>query len=257
MSALHYTTPLVRSSARLERLVLALGLCLPVPLLAATGLSLPMPAVVERLAAALVPWADDATEALRPAAATTGSIVRAPGEPELLSAAVTGVTTPAATQARVPLPRTERTRDGAVATPVAKRLPPSAPRRPSPSGTATTAPVATPTAVPTAAAEPNAERTAPAAPERESPRPVTASVPPVVTPAPPPRLEPIPTVPSLPAPVERRRQDSRARGPTRRARRSACRGHRDVGRGTGHEDGGHGDAGGSEAHCAAETRRLR
>src|SRR6185312_1818735 len=37
------------------------GICLPVPLLAATGLSVPLPNVVERLAAALVPWAEPVT----------------------------------------------------------------------------------------------------------------------------------------------------------------------------------------------------
>ena len=39
-------------------LVVAAGICLPVPLLAATGLSVPLPNVVERIAAALVPWAE-------------------------------------------------------------------------------------------------------------------------------------------------------------------------------------------------------
>ena len=42
---------------RWERVLIALAVCLPVPVLAATGLSIPLPATVERLAAALVPWA--------------------------------------------------------------------------------------------------------------------------------------------------------------------------------------------------------
>jgi hypothetical protein len=71
-------------SARLERLLLVLGVCLPIPLAGATGLSMPLPATVERIAAALVPWAEAATfeanEALPTGAA--GTIVRAPGEKE-------------------------------------------------------------------------------------------------------------------------------------------------------------------------------
>jgi hypothetical protein len=43
-----------------ERLLIVLAVCLPVPALAATGLSIPLPATVERLAVALVPWADAA-----------------------------------------------------------------------------------------------------------------------------------------------------------------------------------------------------
>jgi hypothetical protein len=43
---------------RWERFLIVLAVCLPVPALAATGLSIPLPATVERLAAALVPWAD-------------------------------------------------------------------------------------------------------------------------------------------------------------------------------------------------------
>jgi hypothetical protein len=54
-----------------------LGVCLPVPICAMSGLSLPLPATVERIAASLVPWADgvamSANEALRTGA--RGSIV--------------------------------------------------------------------------------------------------------------------------------------------------------------------------------------
>ena len=41
-----------------ERLLVFLGVCLPVPVLAATGLSVPLPGPVERMAAELVPFAD-------------------------------------------------------------------------------------------------------------------------------------------------------------------------------------------------------
>jgi hypothetical protein len=63
-----------------EHVLVALGICLPVPLLAATGLAIPLPATVERLAAALVPWTE--TEGLdeADAVAASGAIVYAPGE---------------------------------------------------------------------------------------------------------------------------------------------------------------------------------
>ena len=126
--ALH-DSALQRARPWLERLVLALGLCLPVPLLAATGLSLPMPAVVERLAAALVPWADDAIETGQPAVLTRGAIVRAAGEPEPRTAAVAGAsrTMPAATPARVPLTPTEGAPEVATDTAATKRVPPGFP----------------------------------------------------------------------------------------------------------------------------------
>jgi hypothetical protein len=60
-------------------LFIVLGICLPVPLFAATGLTIPLPASVERLAAALVPWVEtamvDSNRAL-----LHGTIVLAPGE---------------------------------------------------------------------------------------------------------------------------------------------------------------------------------
>jgi hypothetical protein len=62
-----------------ERVLVALAVCLPVPILAATGLSVPLPATVERLAAALVPWSDvgklEADESL--AVGADGAIVLA------------------------------------------------------------------------------------------------------------------------------------------------------------------------------------
>ena len=62
-----------RARARLEHVALVLGVCLPVPLLAVTGLSIPLPSSVERLAAALVPWAE--TSSLDTGGAR-GSIIR-------------------------------------------------------------------------------------------------------------------------------------------------------------------------------------
>lgn len=50
--------PPTRTILRWQRCLAVLGLCLPVPVSAASGLSLPLPATVERLAASLVPWVD-------------------------------------------------------------------------------------------------------------------------------------------------------------------------------------------------------
>jgi hypothetical protein len=67
---------------RFRRFFAALAVCLPVPICAASGLSLPLPATVERIAAALVPFVDtvamSANEALRPGA--VGAIVREANE---------------------------------------------------------------------------------------------------------------------------------------------------------------------------------
>jgi uncharacterized membrane protein YgcG len=61
-----------------ERTLVILGICLPVPALALTGLSIPLPTTVERLAAALVPWAETSSAAGNDALSTgtRGAIVR-------------------------------------------------------------------------------------------------------------------------------------------------------------------------------------
>jgi hypothetical protein len=73
----------VQLARRWELTLIVIGLALPIPLFAATGLSLPLPATVERLAAALVPWTNAAAVEENQALDTgaRGSIVRAPGEP--------------------------------------------------------------------------------------------------------------------------------------------------------------------------------
>ena len=79
MTAASYTlrasVPPTRSGFRWT--LALLGVCLPVPICAVSGLSLPLPAAVERIAAALVPWSDgiamSANEALDTGA--RGSIV--------------------------------------------------------------------------------------------------------------------------------------------------------------------------------------
>jgi hypothetical protein len=68
---------------RCERYLAFGGVLLPIPLFAASGLSLPLPAAVERLAAALVPWAEAATNGNQLVArGPGGSIVRLGGEQE-------------------------------------------------------------------------------------------------------------------------------------------------------------------------------
>jgi hypothetical protein len=56
-----------------DRLLAVLGVCLPVPVFAATGLSLPLPATVERMATELVPFAQPVTP--REGGVASGSIV--------------------------------------------------------------------------------------------------------------------------------------------------------------------------------------
>jgi hypothetical protein len=67
----------------LERIVLAFVVCVPVPAFALSGLSIPLPGVVERVAAALVPWANAPTLETQALAASTtrGSIVLVRGSP--------------------------------------------------------------------------------------------------------------------------------------------------------------------------------
>src|SRR5918996_3835861 len=63
-------------ASRRQRALAMLAVCLPVPVLAATGLSLPLPSAIERLAVSLVPWTNaaalDANQAL--ARGTAGTI---------------------------------------------------------------------------------------------------------------------------------------------------------------------------------------
>jgi hypothetical protein len=75
-----------------ERVMLALVVCVPVPALAFSGLSIPLPSVVERIAAALVPFAgaetiEDGTTL------ASGRIVQAPGEKTFVRSSRTRTTT--------------------------------------------------------------------------------------------------------------------------------------------------------------------
>lgn len=74
----HLTGPGMRSRCRGfgARLLAVLAVVLPVPVFAVLGLSLPLPATVERIAAGLVPFGDAGS----PAVGTDGTIVLVPGE---------------------------------------------------------------------------------------------------------------------------------------------------------------------------------
>ena len=77
----HHSSPSPRGfpSQRLERIALLLVVCVPVPAVALSGLNVPLPSIVERAAAALVPWANVVTLDTSAQAATHGSIVHAAG----------------------------------------------------------------------------------------------------------------------------------------------------------------------------------
>jgi hypothetical protein len=81
-AATPFASAFAHAIRRWERTLATLGVLLPIPLFAATGLSIPLPATVERLAAALVPWADDVAllEGQAFSLGENGSIVLAPGE---------------------------------------------------------------------------------------------------------------------------------------------------------------------------------
>src|SRR5436309_10804453 len=87
------TGPILRYCVRgrSARIFTVLAVVLPVPMLAALGLSLPLPATVERLAAKLVPFGG-AFDARGTHALPRGSIVLVPGEQGYIQADSTGPT---------------------------------------------------------------------------------------------------------------------------------------------------------------------
>jgi hypothetical protein len=104
----------VQLARRWELALIVIGLSLPIPLFAATGLSLPLPATVERLAAALVPWTTAAAVEENQALDTgaRGSIVRVPGEPAPESTGTpSAAANPRAPEAADSSPASDGTRD--------------------------------------------------------------------------------------------------------------------------------------------------
>lgn len=198
-----------RSGGRLELLVIAAGICLPVPAFAATGLSVPLPNVVERIAAALVPWADpvalDASEhqgssgTIVPTAAETGLAPRLPGA----SAA------PAAAAAKRPAP-TQRAVTPLSGTPASRLVPTGGGAAPAPTPTATPGGTdRTGTAVPAAGGDAPVARPETASKPAEAPATTppsgsgggTVKEPPAPTPDPAP-ADPLPLPVPLPTPVD-------------------------------------------------------
>jgi hypothetical protein len=168
-----------------SRLLAAFAVALPVPLLAAAGLSLPLPATVERLAAKLVPFGSaaalDSRRSDRPA---RGSIVLAAGEqaaPRLVRVrGSTSMALPAPAGARQ---RRGRTHPGELVTGHASA---SAPRAGTPSATRQDEKGGT---APSSTTPGGRETTAPPAPTTQldappAPPASTASPPPTSTPPP-------------------------------------------------------------------------
>jgi hypothetical protein len=190
-----------RARARLEHVALVLGICLPVPLLAVTGLSIPLPSSVERIAASLVPWAEssslDASGAARGAA---GSIIRSPeeggpsvsakkaGAPAVGARASTGTASrskPTAARPGAPVERTGTrpgvTPDDQSATAPADTTTPGESRQESNSGGAADSPVQAPSVE-----QPGTRQDAPPAPAPPPPPPALRPPPPPPAIAPPP-----------------------------------------------------------------------
>jgi hypothetical protein len=185
----------------LERLVLVLGVCLPVPVFAATGLAMPLPAAVERIAAALVPFADvaaaQATDAL-----ARGSITLAPDERPASRAATrrrTAVDRPAGRARRLLRPPGsggDKTRSAPQDATPAKTKSPLTPR-PAERGAEEPAPAQD--SQPEPAGDEPAPSPGPAREERE-PRPEQPPAPPAPPPPGPPPPAPPPPAPPPPAP---------------------------------------------------------
>ena len=196
------------SAGRLETIVVAVAVCLPVPLLAATGLSVPLPNVVERIAAALVPWAEPVAVDAGALKGARGTIVPTVAEErsagavqeaqQTISSHITPTTpakTPAA-KARKAAPVVGRP----VSRPVARAAAPAAPKSsaapaaaPTVSGGGVERPATPAPATPAPAAKPRAEKQPTATPS--APRSEPAPTPVTPTPA------PTETTPALTDPV--------------------------------------------------------
>ena len=208
-----------RSGGRLETIAIAVGICLPIPLLAATGLSMPLPNVVERIAAGLVPWADPVAFDTAELQGSSGTIVTTAAETESSPAGASPrvqgtVATPSAPAAKRsgPAPQTGTTLERTPGSrPVATAGGATAPAAPT-TATAPAAPTAAPSAAPgevdrTGTAAPAAGGDAPAPAPRTETQPTTPppsdsgpTTPPPALPAPPTQSNP-PVTPALPVPV--------------------------------------------------------
>src|SRR5918999_5542943 len=155
-----------------ERVLVFLGVCLPVPVFAATGLSVPLPATVERMAAELVPFADIGPRGDAPAQAL-GAIVLTQAERRRLL--IVTPAAPSAVRAKAQTPPQEFERRKAVVSPrrlavrvetktKPRRTRPPAHPEPGPPPAAPTGPVGD-------GPESGAEKPKPAPPPRPQPQP--------------------------------------------------------------------------------------
>ena len=204
MTAASYTTrpfaPPARTSLRWT--LALLGVCVPVPVCAVSGLSLPLPATVERVAASLVPWADSialsANEALH--SGDGGSIVAATDERSGDVTPVAGDVTNLGTRTRLVIPR----RPGAGVVPYVPGIPtvPGAPAPAAPDqGTGRSQPGGSGDPTPSAPAAPGENPTAAAPGESPAPAAPGESPTPAPGPAPAPTEPTQPPVQSNPDPV--------------------------------------------------------
>ena len=192
-----------------ERILLALGVCLPVPLLAATGLSLPLPGSVERLAASLVPFAEAATLSAtdKAADAPRAAIVRTEAEKqtvEVRSRLVVRREAPSTRPARKDGPAATKAqpKPGARPTtksPTAPKPEPTAPVENPNGATPQPQPEPQPSPGPQPVAQPQPEPAQQPSPQEPSPPPPPPASPP--PPPPPPSVLPLPLPPPPPLPL--------------------------------------------------------
>jgi hypothetical protein len=179
-----------------ERLLVFVGVLLPIPLFAASGLSLPLPASVERLAAALVPWAEAATNGNQLLArGPGGSIVRLGGEQDEETSYALGESQPVGEEQRVPGDRDAPGKNGGTG--------PKTPGVNSPAETVEDGEDGTPAEGGGVSEQPAAQEPVKTDPAREEPvrgNDPTPPAPPPPPPAPPPPSPPPPPPPPPPAP---------------------------------------------------------
>ncbi len=101
-------------------MLLVFVVCVPVPALALSGLAIPLPGVVERIGAALVPWANAATldDASLAASTTRGKIVLAPGSTSTVDAPEVDAVEPVRTRPAAAQPRPSRTAPSVATIPI-------------------------------------------------------------------------------------------------------------------------------------------
>lgn len=203
-----------RSSGRLDALLLGLVLCVPIPLLAVTGLAIPLPTGVVEAFVSIVPGGGDAAvRVTSPASEVDAAAV--PGVVQRVALPTTGSRTappsgPTRTRPRAPIRATATpvVREQTRATP---QLVIATPRATDPVPVA--APVSPPQAAPdvavpaTPAAQPRAEARPPVPVATPTPSPAPVPATPVVDTRPPAEPKPVEPKPVEPKPVDSKPAD--------------------------------------------------